>query len=216
MTLGAPHRADLSVPAASISGTTLRVTVRNTGTVVAKPSQASAALGSKTLARARVPQLKPGRKATVALTVTLAPGRFTLSICADASRAVRERRENNNCRKLALTVPALPPPAPVPAPALWPVPLPAPGDTPTPAPVPTPTPTPTATATATATPTPPPTGEVPPEDLPPLIPTFEARAAELYTRQGVATGAIATDRAGIVHGRTLDANGGALAGVAVT
>ena len=55
-------------------------------------------------------------------------------------------------------------------------------------------------------------GEVPPEDLPPLIPSFADQRRALYAAQDVAAGAIAADRAGILHGRTLQRNGAAARG----
>ncbi|HET6551556.1 MAG TPA: hypothetical protein VFG79_24020, partial [Solirubrobacter sp.] len=57
---------------------------------------------------------------------------------------------------------------------------------------------------------------MPPEDLPPLIPSFEEKASALYADQHVAAGAIAAERAAIIHGRTLQAGGQPLAGVTVT
>ena len=207
--LAARRRADLTPGSARAQGATLRVTVRNRGKAAARATQLSVALNGKVLARTRVAALKPGRSATVSLTLPrLAPGRHDLSICADAGKAVKEASERNNCTKLSLT---LPPPTPVPSPPR-PAETPAPAATPQPTPAPTPTPTPTATATPTATPV----GEVPPEDLPPLIPAFEDQASELYAAQHVAEDAIAPERVGIIHGRVLQAGGQPLAGVTVT
>ena len=202
------------------------MTVRNRGKVAARATQLTVALRGKVLTRARVAALKPGRRATLSLKLPpLAPGRHDLSLCADAGKAVKETSERNNCTTLSLTVPApapqpSPPPQPVatpttvpatqatPTPTLSPTPAPTLAPTPTPTPTPSPTPTPTATAV--------PVGEVPPEDLPPLVAPFEEQASALYADQHVASGAIAPERAGIIHGRTLQASGQPLAGVTVT
>src|SRR4051794_33488470 len=144
-----PRRADLTVRSAGLAGTPalgvsrpLRVTIRNRGKAPARATRLSAGLAGKSLARKRVRALKPGRSATVELSLafpkTLAPGRYVIVVCADAAKAVKEASETNNCRKLAkaLTV-ATPLPANPGAGRGQP---PPPGPAPTPAPTATPTP----------------------------------------------------------------------------
>jgi YD repeat-containing protein len=234
------RRADLTVGAVSLSATpaagakvSVRVMVRNAGKAVARASQLSVGLEKMRapLARAKVGKLKPGKRTTVSLAVrfptVIAAGRYRILACADAAKKVRERSEANNCRGAAqvlevpAAVPAPPGPGgPAPAPGL---PVPAPTPVPTVSATPTATATATATETATATPTvtttptatPTPGGEVPPDQLPPLITSVADTAATLYAGQGVAAGAIAEERAGILHGRTSDVNGDPLANVRV-
>ena len=135
--VGKPKRADLSVTAVVPSAAptagakvTLRVTVRNTGKLAAAKSQLAVSLESvrTSLARADVAKLKPGRRTTVAVAVTFpkptAPGRYRVTVCADAAKKVKETSESNNCRALsqALVVaapaaaPVVVPSAPAPAP----------------------------------------------------------------------------------------------------
>ena len=208
----APRRADLSVASARLTGTPaagarlkLRVTVRNTGTAAAAASQVSAGV-AKQLTRARVPKLRRGGRATVTLTLAfptaIAPGRYGIVVCADAAQedqgaAARPTTAARCSQALIVASPVRRPRRcrrPVPQPRAG-----AERDRRPRPPTPTPTPTPVATA--------PPTGEVPPEDLPPLIPSFDAKIEAISTGQGVATGAIADTRAGIVHGRAQQANG---------
>jgi len=65
---------------------------------------------SRVLARIPVAALRNGGHRTVratARTTGLSEGRWTITLCADAGKVVRERREGNNCRMLgALIVPA--------------------------------------------------------------------------------------------------------------
>lgn len=81
-----------------------KVTVRNTGDRRARSSKLALKAGSITLARISVPGLKSGRKSRTlkltGFTRLLAPGTYKLSLCADATKRVKERREKDNCRSV--------------------------------------------------------------------------------------------------------------------
>lgn len=112
----------------------LRTTVRNSGRRRAKPTQLEVYVSHNSqltradqrLASRRIGKLKSRRSRRAALPVdlpvTVPAGRRYLFACADARKQVRESRESNNCRRVALKVVA-PLPAPVPTPTATPTPL---------------------------------------------------------------------------------------------
>ena len=186
----AKRRADLSITrAAAVAGEriALSAVTANRGRARAKASRtrfllsrdAKAGAGDVTLATAKVRALRPRgtRRSSrrVVLPAVLAPGAYRVLACADATRAVRESNERNNCRAAAgaLKVGGVPDPFPLPGvPGVPGVPDPAPVPTATPEPTATASPVPTATAspepTATASPDPTPTPS--PEPTPTTTP----------------------------------------------
>jgi RHS repeat-associated protein len=139
----AKPKPDLSVSKASAKAAggryDVRWTIKNAGKGTAGKSTTAIVLSSDTkldatdaklgtLAQKAVKAKKTatGRR-TATVPPTLAAGRYSLLVCADAANKVKERSERNNCRvAITVNVPAAAPPAPPAAPAATPIPQPAP------------------------------------------------------------------------------------------
>ena len=183
---GAPKRPDLVVsrtdaPRAELSGNRIRVTfvAANRGSRKAGQSRVSLGLrsaGGKRVqldARPVIGSLRAGvvRRWSGSVAVPrVDPGRWTVIVCLDAGRRVRERSEANNCRaaKPAITI----------APGARPLPGFAPTSPPA-APAATASPTATASSTTTATPTA--TATAAPTASPSATPTPEPTATPTPT-----------------------------------
>ncbi|HET6550692.1 MAG TPA: CARDB domain-containing protein, partial [Solirubrobacter sp.] len=153
----AKAKPDLKVTKVKVSATTLAQggsltvswKVKNSGPRKARRTTTRVVLAPDvTLGSRKQRALKRRKSARGKLTATItSPARrYSLRVCADAAKKLRERSERNNCRALAITVTA---PATQPAPQPQP-PVPAPA-----APVPQPAlPAPTQPPILTSTPTP--------------------------------------------------------------
>ncbi|MEA2168604.1 MAG: hypothetical protein QOF76_1904, partial [Solirubrobacteraceae bacterium] len=99
---------DLRLTAGSVAqapdGLTGSVTVYNASRRRAPRTKLGLTAGATLLARINVPRL--GGRASIKITVdlsapaNLAPGSYKLRMCADERRALRERSETNNCRRV--------------------------------------------------------------------------------------------------------------------
>jgi hypothetical protein len=95
---------------------TVQVVVANAGRKKAGASQTALVLSKdakvsksdRRLARSRVKALKPRKRATATVKLTIAagvaPGAYRVIACADAKRKVKETNERNNCKAALLTV----------------------------------------------------------------------------------------------------------------
>lgn len=132
----ARKRPDLLVSSVTTSATsvvrahriTVRETTKNSGSTRAHRSRTQVLLskdahrsrGDKILATRKVRALKAHSHITAKITVTIpartAPGSYRLVVCADATKAVTEKHEGNNCRAsraITVTVPFSVPKFPV-------------------------------------------------------------------------------------------------------
>lgn len=104
-----PALADLVVKSGAVAGGNAAGTVRirNKGRSPARSSILKVGWSGpapKSLGTVRVPKIKPGRISKVKFDFEVPKGTgvgtYSITVCADASRKIRESNEKNNCRKL--------------------------------------------------------------------------------------------------------------------
>lgn len=90
------------------------VTLRNSGDRRARTTKVALKAGSITLATVSAPSLKTGAKPKrlkiTGFTRLLKPGTYSLKLCADATKRVKERKESDNCRSAGRVTVATPAP----------------------------------------------------------------------------------------------------------
>ncbi len=119
-----PPRPNLVVSAGAASATTSRIfggfVVKNIGSARAGQSSATLSLRApgrnRALAGYRIGSLRASASQTVAVSLAppkrLAPGSYSISVCANSSGSVHESSSKDDCRRIGkLTVPRQPPPS---------------------------------------------------------------------------------------------------------
>jgi predicted peptidase len=75
-------------------------TVKNIGRATAGKSKAALYAGRTVVKRFSVAKLKRSRSSTVKVSVAAPSGAYTIKVCADARKAVKESSEKDNCRRV--------------------------------------------------------------------------------------------------------------------
>ncbi|MBJ7359982.1 CARDB domain-containing protein [Nocardioides sp.] len=99
-----PPRADLKIAGGSITTSPVTITgsvrVKNTGKKKAKASTVSLLVDGSEVQGLALGKLAKKKSRVVTFSVPASVGRHTVSVCADARKKVKEKKEGNNCRAL--------------------------------------------------------------------------------------------------------------------
>lgn len=99
-----PRRSDLKVTAGDVAVAGARVTgsftVRNLGTKRAPATSSAIKVDGRRVRSVATKAVAPGRARVVRFSARVGGGTHVISVCADRRKAVTERKEGNNCRKL--------------------------------------------------------------------------------------------------------------------